>query len=275
MTRLLENFLRKVVGLRVFALIGKSGTGKSFRARLIAERYHIHLIVDDGLLIRDGSIIAGRSAKNEKNYLSAIKTAVFDDPQHRLEVCEAIKNETGTRVLVLGTSLRMVRLILERLGLPDIDKVIKIEDVATEAEIHEAEKQRRRGRHVIPAPSLEVSRQHASIILGSFTVQGKSNFEKTMVRPFFHNTGRIALTETGLREMVLHCVDEFDADLSVVKLRLVSRRKLWRIELTLDAPYGRDLPQHLRSLQNFVKTHLERYTGLEISGIDVEIRRIM
>ena len=39
--------------VRVFALVGKAGSGKSFRARLVAEKHQIDLIIDDGLLIRD------------------------------------------------------------------------------------------------------------------------------------------------------------------------------------------------------------------------------
>ena len=49
-------------GIKVFALVGKSGTGKSFRAKLIAEKYGIEVIIDDGLIIKDNSIIAGKSA---------------------------------------------------------------------------------------------------------------------------------------------------------------------------------------------------------------------
>ena len=39
--------------VKVYALVGRSGTGKSFRAQLVADKYHIPLIVDDGLLIKN------------------------------------------------------------------------------------------------------------------------------------------------------------------------------------------------------------------------------
>ena len=78
-------------GVQVFALIGKSGTGKSFRAKLIAQKYGIEYIIDDGLLIHDSKILAGKSAKKEKAFLSAIKTALFDDYEHRREVKEYLK----------------------------------------------------------------------------------------------------------------------------------------------------------------------------------------
>jgi ABC-type transporter Mla maintaining outer membrane lipid asymmetry ATPase subunit MlaF len=63
----------------ILCIIGKSGTGKSFRAKLLAQKYGIELIVDDGLLIRDQKILAGRSAKKEKAYMAAVKTALFHD----------------------------------------------------------------------------------------------------------------------------------------------------------------------------------------------------
>ena len=65
----IKNILRPFKGkfkkVRVYALVGDSGTGKSFRARLVAEKYDIDLIIDDGLLIRDSQILAGKSAKRE------------------------------------------------------------------------------------------------------------------------------------------------------------------------------------------------------------------
>ena len=72
--------------VKVYALVGRSGTGKSFRAQLVADKYHIPLIVDDGLLIRNDKIVAGKSAKQESNFLTAVKRALFQDTEHLKEV---------------------------------------------------------------------------------------------------------------------------------------------------------------------------------------------
>ena len=53
----------RLQGIQVFALVGKSGTGKSFRAKLLAEKLGVPYIIDDGLLIHDTTILAGKSAK--------------------------------------------------------------------------------------------------------------------------------------------------------------------------------------------------------------------
>jgi adenylate kinase family enzyme len=53
------DFIWTLRGIKTIALIGESGTGKSFRAKLVAQKYGIDLIIDDGLLIRDNRILAG------------------------------------------------------------------------------------------------------------------------------------------------------------------------------------------------------------------------
>ena len=65
MSQFLENFVNSFKKVQVYALVGESGTGKSFRSKLLAEEYGIHAIIDDGLLIQDDKIVAGRSAKRK------------------------------------------------------------------------------------------------------------------------------------------------------------------------------------------------------------------
>ena len=79
----LTNILNGFNHITVYALVGESGTGKSFRSRLLAEEYGINAIIDDGLLIQDEKILAGRSAKREKTYMGAVRVALFDDKEHR------------------------------------------------------------------------------------------------------------------------------------------------------------------------------------------------
>ena len=71
-----KDFYWLIKGIAVYALVGESGTGKSFRAKLLTQKYGIELLIDDGLLIRDDKILAGHSAKKEKTFLGAVKIAV-------------------------------------------------------------------------------------------------------------------------------------------------------------------------------------------------------
>ena len=83
----------------VYALVGESGTGKSFRSKLLAEEYGINAIIDDGLLIQDEKIVAGHSAKREKTYMGAVRVALFDDKEHRDEVARYLRKKTIKKII--------------------------------------------------------------------------------------------------------------------------------------------------------------------------------
>ena len=127
----ISNLLKKISGISVMALVGESGTGKSFRSKLLAEEYGIHAIIDDGLLIQDDKIIAGRSAKREKTYMGAVRVALFDDKDHRDSVAKVLRKTHIKKILLLGTSEKMVSKIAMRLQLPQPQKIIHIEYIAT------------------------------------------------------------------------------------------------------------------------------------------------
>ena len=152
-----DNLLSNIRNPRVktFALVGRSGTGKSFRAQLVADKYHIPLIIDDGLLIRNDKIIAGKSAKQESNFLTAVKRALFQETDHYNEVMNALQTERFRKILIIGTSEKMAAKIALRLNLPEPSQIIRIEDIATKDEIDTAMRIRySEGKHVIPVPPL-------------------------------------------------------------------------------------------------------------------------
>ena len=45
--------------MRVIAFVGPSGTGKSYRSVMVSQQYGADAIIDDGLLISHGKVIAG------------------------------------------------------------------------------------------------------------------------------------------------------------------------------------------------------------------------
>ena len=51
--------------IKVYAFVGPSGTGKSYRAQMVAGEYDIKYIIDDGILVRNNDIVAGTSAKKK------------------------------------------------------------------------------------------------------------------------------------------------------------------------------------------------------------------
>jgi hypothetical protein len=196
--KLLDSLVRLAPWLRrprrVFALVGKSGTGKSFKAREVARRWRIDLIIDDGLLIRGGKILAGRSAKREKGILGAIKTAVFAHPDQIREVKAALAERSKGRVLIIGTSRKMIMRIASTLDLLPIHRFIAIEEVSSREEIRRALRIRaEQGKHIIPVPGVEIKRNYPHIFFESVKILLKGTkglrrseeeiVEKTVVRP--------------------------------------------------------------------------------------------
>ena len=65
--------------MQVYAFVGKTGTGKSYRAQEVAKKNGIDYIIDDALLIKNSKVIAGKSAKTEANKIASVKSAIFND----------------------------------------------------------------------------------------------------------------------------------------------------------------------------------------------------
>lgn len=277
-------------GTRVFALVGKSGTGKSFRAKLVAETYGIDYIIDDGLLIQGNSIVAGKSAKRESIYMSAVRTALFDDPLHRHEVVKAISSRNIRKILLLGTSERMVARTAERLNLPPPFKTVFIEEISSEEDIEKAQKSRNEeGKHVIPVPSIEVERDYPHLISDSIKVlfkigrgnllrrkKGQKVYEKSVVQPSFHSEkeGKVTISEHALGQMIAHCVDEFDGKLIVKKVKIRPSEGVYRIRAEVQVPFGHALTDNLHELRNYVVDRIEKFTGIMISEFDLVVAGI-
>ena len=59
--------------MKVYALVGRSGTGKSHHSMWVARENNIDYIIDDGLLVSDNKIIAGKSAKREPTKVASVQ----------------------------------------------------------------------------------------------------------------------------------------------------------------------------------------------------------
>ena len=151
---------------KVYAFVGPSGTGKSYRAQLVANENNIHYIIDDGLLIKENDVVAGNSAKKAPTKIETVKKAIFIEKEDRKNMREALKRVKPDSILILGTSDGMIEKITENLGLPKPEKTIYINEVATETEMETARRIRTtEGKHVIPVPTFEIKRDFAGYIL--------------------------------------------------------------------------------------------------------------
>lgn len=274
-------------GVKVYALVGESGTGKSFRAKLLAQKYGIELIIDDGLLIRDDKIVAGHSAKREATFLAAVRVALFDDKVHRDTIARALQGQIFKKVLILGTSEKMVNKIAVRLQLPQPQKIIRIEEIATKEEIEKAIRSRRvEGKHVIPVPSIEIQRNYPQIFYDRVRVLLKRNqnplsslnqskvYEKSVVRPEFSKTGRVTISEAALSQMVIHCVGEYDDQIRIKKLTIKTDTQGYRLVIVIDVPFGTQLTGRIHKMQEYIVENIERFTGILIEDVHIIIDKI-
>ena len=292
MERMSGNFIDEIVQAlkpcTVYALVGESGTGKSFRSKLLAEKYGIDSIIDDGLLIQNDKILAGHSAKREKTYMGAVRVALFDDKEHRDEIARALKKAHIKKILILGTSEKMVLKIAMRLQLPQPQKIIRIEDIATREEIEKEIKSRQvEGKHVILVPSIEIKRNYPQIFSNSIKVFFRKNklftkkdqndgklFEKSIVQPEFSKKGRIEISEAALTQMVMHCVSECDEAVRVKKMTIKTDSRGYRIIILIDVPFGTQLTGKIHKMQQYIIDKIESYTGILIEEVSIVIDKI-
>ncbi|MBU3850360.1 MAG: hypothetical protein IAA16_07330 [Candidatus Treponema excrementipullorum] len=280
------DFLKSFNNITVFALVGPSGTGKSFRAKLLADKYSLEAIIDDGLLIQNDKILAGQSAKREKTYMGAVRVALFDDKGHRDQVAKVLQKMHIKKILILGTSEKMVQKIAMRLQLPAPSKIIKIEDIATKEEIEKAQRNRLiEGKHVIPVPALEIKHNYPKIFYDRVMIALKGGkkktagetgkvYEKTVVRPEFSKKGRLEISEAAITQMVMHCVAEFDNQIRVKKLKIKTDARGYRLILTIDVPFGTQLTGKIHNLQKYIIGNVEKYTGILIEEVSIIIDKI-
>jgi len=268
--------------MEVLALIGSSGTGKSHRAMVLAYELGIDTLIDDGLLIKDGRKLAGRSAKREATALQAVKRAIFLDPAHAEEIRRRLFEENPEKLLVLGTSLRMVQRITDTLGLPRPEKVINIEEIASEKEIKLAQELRENhGMHVIPVPTIEVKKDFPGYLVDPlkyfFNKKNESRRkigEKSIIRPRFSLLGKLIITEHAVGQIATYVtlqtagvsmVNKVAADMGADGVSV-------RIEITVR--YGSFLPQVAKNVRANIEKNLEDLTGLLVYDVKVLIKSL-
>ncbi|MDR2097281.1 MAG: Asp23/Gls24 family envelope stress response protein [Spirochaetaceae bacterium] len=273
--------------IKVFALVGASGTGKSYQAKLVAEKYRIDFIIDDGLLIRNDRIIAGHSAKEEKSFMAAVKAAVFDEKERRDDVARKLQTEKFSSVLILGTSEKMVNKIAARLQLPLPYRIIKIEEVASLDDVDTALRTRRvEGKHIIPVPSVEVKRGYPEIFFSPISVLKQPRVqvpipsvpaphEKSLVRPAYSIPQKLIISGKALSLMVKNCVNEFNDSFHVKKIEVKDTETGYQLAITIDVDFGTDLEKKISELRQYITDNIEKYTGILIEEVNIIIDKVI
>ncbi|MEW6399473.1 MAG: hypothetical protein AB1503_09965 [Bacillota bacterium] len=272
-------------GVEVLAFVGPSGTGKSHHASLVAYETRADLIVDDGLVVCDGRIVAGRSAKREGTRVGALRAAFFVDPAHARQASEKIRELAPSRVLVLATSVGMADRICRTLDLPLPAEYISIDQVASAEEIRLALRARRQeGKHVIPAPTFEVKKGFSGYLVDPLRFLFRPRqapeptrlvVEKSVVRPTYSSLGRFLISQAVVVAISARACREVEGIARVLRARVDLKPD--GVVVNLDVALRRvpGLAHTMPGVQDRVAGTLEHMTALNVLGINVIARKLV
>lgn len=279
--------------MEIYALVGKSGTGKSYQAVNLCKDKNIESIIDDGLFICRNKVMAGISAKRQATKIAAVRTALFHEDEHMASVKAAIEKADPDSMLVLGTSDRMVDKIVARLGLHGIDERIYIEEITTEDERQLAHKQRNElGEHVIPAPTFQLKRQFSGYFMSPIrrplhVLKGigpwKEPVEKSVVRPTFSYLGGYEISEKVMSDIASCVQRELGTVSNLVKITIggnhggsqVEKDEGVELHIIADFRYGSDLPAKAEAYQKLVAEKIEDMTMFNVTKVNLDVRRLV
>jgi len=271
--------------MKIYALIGKSGTGKSFHAMELCRKMQIQSIIDDGLFIYQSTVIAGVSAKRQATKIGAVKVALFNEDHIRDEVAGAIAEKKPDSILILGTSTGMTDKIILRLGLlPDVESLtqvhrIFIEDITTEEERAAARTQRDvLGKHVIPAPALQLKRNFAGYFMDPLRLfRGKdagAAAERTVVRPTYSYMGEYFVDERVLEDIVTCVAWSMPAVGAIIRVVQDSRPEAFRLSVAVRLKKGYPIWETAQQLQEEINDKVELMTAFNVTEVNVEVRAV-
>lgn len=271
--------------MEVIGFYGPPGTGKSDRALVIAYENKASCIIDDGILIYHSRIVAGKSAKREESRLKAVRRAIFWDKEQRDEVRAALQKINPKRVLILGTSDRMVVTIAKALDLPMPAKYIRIEDVAKPEDMLKASEARHKeGKHVIPVPTMELKPYFKGYMVDPLRFlrnrkKEPKRFsewnERSVVRPVFSYYGKLTFSDKVIESLVNYAA----GGLKRIKIRHVRSKKsesqVNGLILYLDVTVRTGTPQEIRDvihmMRDKVQREIEYTTGMSLESMKINI----
>ena len=267
---------------RVYAFVGPSGTGKSYRAQMVASANNIHHIIDDGILINENEVLAGTSAKKAPTKIETVKHALFIEKKEQDEMKKALKKYKPDSILILGTSDKMVEKIQENLGLPKIEKTIYINEVATEDEMEKARNMRvTQGKHVIPVPTFEIKKDFSGYILDPlqiFRSKGKGGnpyiSEKSIIRPTFSYLGNFTISDSVFRQIAEQIANNMPSVYEVTRTRVENYGDGISIYMEAIINYGNNIIDVMQELKNKTKKEIEKQTAMNVLKVDLVAKGI-
>lgn len=271
--------------MNIVALIGPSGSGKSYKAIIVAREMDIDYIIDDGLLIKGTKVIAGKSAKRERSTVSAVKRALFISKSHKVEVVNAIATLKPRGILILGTSEKMVERIRQALLLPEFSRKVYIEDISTREEIMTARAQRtQEGKHVIPVPTFEIKKDFSGYFIDTLRIFRKKDsneydqeqfYEKSVVRPTFSYLGKYTISDGVIKDLVKLAANRVIGISRVLGIHIKNFDRGIVINIEIEMVYGNPIIPLIKRMQEEIVMEVEQMTSLNILGVNVFVKKMI
>ena len=270
--------------MRVIAFVGPSGTGKSYRSIMVSRQHGADAIIDDGLLISHGKVIAGTSAKKETTKIASVKHALFMNDNQVKEIREALNKYSVKCLMILGTSDGMVNKIAKNLGIEKVSEIIRIEDVATQREMDMAVRMRRtEGKHVIPVPTFEIKQDFSGYFLHPLKRFRRNRNEeanmgaadKSIVRPTFSYMGDYTISDNVLNAIAVHEASKIDGVVRVISTSLRKTSHGIHIDMSVTMRFGCRLADVSRKVQLAVRKSIEEYTSINARRVNVLVKNLV
>ena len=269
--------------IKVYAFVGPSGTGKSYRAQMVAGEKDVHFIIDDGLLINENRVVAGESAKKASTKIETVKKALFLHDDEKKVIQKALKKYKVKKILILGTSDGMVEKIAENLGLPKVSDTTYITDVATEEEMKTARNIRvTEGKHVIPVPTFEIKKDFSGYLLDPLRIfkskgKGKQPYisEKSIIRPTFSYMGNFTISDSVFRQIAEYQAEKMPEIYKVLRTRVQNYGEGPLIDMEVSVVYGYNVTEGLVEFKKKIVKEIENLTAMNVVKLDVVAKNIV
>lgn len=269
--------------IKVYAFVGPSGTGKSYRAQMVAGEKDVHFIIDDGLLINENRVVAGESAKKASTKIETVKKALFLHDDEKKVIQKALKKYKVKKILILGTSDGMVEKIAENLGLPKVSDTTYITDVATEEEMKTARNIRvTEGKHVIPVPTFEIKKDFSGYLLDPLQIfkskgKGKQPYisEKSIIRPTFSYMGNFTISDSVFRQIAEYQAEKMPEIYKVLRTRVQNYGEGPLIDMEVSVVYGYNVAEGLVEFKKKIVKEIENLTAMNVVKLDVVAKNIV
>ncbi len=271
--------------IKTYAFVGPSGTGKSYRAQMVANERGISYIIDDGLLISGNEVLAGISAKKAPTKIETVRNALFTDAEKKKEIQKVIKKHKPESILILGTSDGMVQKIAENLELPPISETIYINDVATEEEMQTARNIRvTQGKHVIPVPTFAIKKDFSGYLLDPLQIfksmgKGKAPYisEKSIIRPTFSYMGNFEISDNVFKQIIEYVAQNLK-DVYRVPRIIVKKHEGFDdgiyIYIEVIIEYGFPINETMKNLKKKIVKEIENLTAMNVLNMEIIVKGV-